>query len=251
VCEPGDTYDEGTGLCTASFLGAGPVDMGLYRNYIDWALTRTITTATLLTAGRGFLGLNQNLSGTHHIIHRLNLPFDTSPLPDGAVLDSATLHLKYDVFGSPYSNTHPGSADQLVLVQTSDPQPTVREESDYGVFLPVDSPPEGAPRVDVSDTYVPGAPIPFPLNATGLSWIDDTGFTLLGLRTGWDVDDVYLPLPDEVDFNVNIVPPDSPISGPRLEVTYQPLPEPGVPGGIGSGVALLGWLRRRTRGSRA
>jgi hypothetical protein len=245
VCAPGDHYDEGANLCTASFPGAGPADMGLYSNWIDWSQLRTIPTAKLLTVSRGYLGINQNFSGTSSVLFRLNLPFDTSALPDGASIESATLHLAEDAFNDPYNNDHPSSADQLILVQTQDPQPTVREKSDFGAFLPIDNPPEGAPRIDVSDTYVPGITYDFPLNATGMSWIDDQGFTLLGLRTGWDVDDVYVAPPDVLDFNISFVPTDSPVSGPRLDVTYHPLPEPGAAAGIVSGALLLGWLRRR------
>lgn len=248
LCAPGDVYDEPAGLCTATFLGAGPIDMGLVRNSSTFDLARTTTVATLLTLGGGFLGTNQNFDQTgRSIIWRLNIPFDTQGLPDGATIDSATLRMKYDVFGDPYSNTHPESADDLVLVQTSDPAPTVREESDYGVFLPVDAPPEGAPRIDVSDTYVTNGDVEFPLNATGLSWIDDQGYTLLGMRTGWDVDDVEVAPGEELDFNVNFVPPNSPISGPRLEVVYQPAPEPGAAAALATGIGLLIGLGRRRR----
>ena len=248
VCAPGDVFDEGTGLCTATFLGAGPRDMSLYRNASTFDFARTLTTATLLTAGRGNLGTNQNFSGTtRSIISRLNIPFDTQALPDGAVITSATLRMKYNLFGDPYSNTHPESADDLVLVQTSDPDPTTRERSDYGVFLPVDDPPEGAPRIDVSETYVPNGDVDFPLNATGLGWIDDAGYTLLGIRTGWDVDDVEVAAGEELDFGVNFVSTDSPVSGPRLEVTYQPVPEPTTGIALAFGVGLLARLRRGGR----
>ena len=250
VCAPGDVFDEGTGLCTATFLGAGPVDMSLYRNASTFGFARTLTSATLLTAGGGNLGTNQNFSGTiRHIISRLNIPFDTSALPDGAVIDSATLRMKYDLFGDPYSNTHPDSSDDLVLVQTNDPDPLTRELSDYGVFVPVDSPPEGAPRIDAGDTYAPNGDVDFPLNATGLSWIDDQGFTLLGLRTGWDVDDVEVPAGEELDFGVNFVSTNSPISGPRLEVVYNPVPEPSAALALACGASLLTWLSRRRRRS--
>ena len=195
------------------------------------------------------MATNQNFSGTtRSIISRLNIPFDTRALPDGAVIESATLRMKYSLFGDPYSNTHPESADDLVLVQTSDPDPTTRAESDYGVFLPVDAPPEGAPRIDVSETYVSNGDVDFPLNATGVSWIDDEGYTLLGLRTGWDVDDVEVPAGEELDFGVNFVSVDSPISGPRLEVVYQPVPEPGLLSLMAGGVSLLGVLGRRSSG---
>lgn len=246
VCAPGDEYDEGTGLCTATFLGAGPVDMSLYRNASTFDFARTLTSATLLTSSRGSLGANQNFQGTgRSIISRLNMPFDTQALPDGAVIESATLRMKYSVFGDPYSNTHPESADDLVLVRTNDPDPTTRELSDYGIFVPVDSPAEGAPRIDVSETWTPNGEVEFVLNATGLSWIDDASYSRLGIRTGWDIDDVEVAPGEELDFGVTFVSVDSPVSGPRLEVVYQPVPEPGAGVALASGVALLAWLRRR------
>ena len=251
VCAPGDDFDESTGLCTATFLGAGPVDLSLYRNASTFDFARTLTSATLLNASRGNLGTNQNFSGTtRSIISRLNIPFDTRALPDGAVIESATLRMKYSLFGDPYSNTHPESADDLVLVQTSDPDPTTRAESDYGVFLPVNAPPEGAPRIDVSETYVSNGDVDFPLNATGVSWIDDEGYTLLGLRTGWDVDDVEVPAGEELDFGVNFVSVDSPISGPRLEIVYQPVPEPGFALLVAAGVGFVGVFGRSRHRSR-
>ena len=246
VCAPGDVFDMATGLCTATFAGAGPVDMSLYRNASSFDVARTLTTATLLTSSMGSLGTNQNFSGTNRsIIARLNMPFDTAALPDGALIDSATLRLKYNLFGDPYSNTHPESADDLILVHTNDPDPTTRELSDYGIFVPVDNPPEGAPRIDVSETYVPNGDVEFPLNTTGLSWIDDEGYTLLGMRTGWDVDDVEVPAAEELNFGVNFVSTNSPISGPRLEVAYHPVPEPSAGLALASGSILLMWLRRR------
>ena len=249
LCAPGDVYDDATGFCTATFGGAGPVDMGLFRNASTLDFARTLTTATLLNASRGSLGINQNFSGTtRKIIFRLNIPFDTQALPDGATIESATLRMKYDLFGDPYSNSHPESADDLILVQTNDPDPTTRELSDYGVFVPVDLPPEGAPRIDVSETYVPNGDVDFALNATGLSWIDDQGYTRLGIRAGWDVDNVEVPPGEELDFGVNFVSVDSPISGPRLEVVYRPVPEPGFLSLTAGGVWMLARLARRRRG---
>ena len=84
-------------------------------------------------------------------------------------------------------------------------------------------------------------------NMTGQSIREqlDEGYTLLGIRTGWDVDDVEVPAGEELDFGVNFVSNDSPISGPRLEVVYEPVPEPGTGIALASGVLLLTWLRGR------
>jgi len=243
-CLSGDRFDEGTQLCTASLPSVGPRDMSVYKNGNDLASARSASFATLLTASRGFLANVQNFSGTTRaIIHRLQIPFDTSVLPDGATIESATLRMKLDEYPD-IGNTHPGLADQLVLVQTNDPDPLLREESDFGTFVPLDFPDEGAPRVDIGDALVDYQEFAMPLNATGLSWIDDTGYTLLGLRLGFDVDDLAVG-PELQDLRIGIVPTSSPISGPRLEVQYHPLPEPGTALGLFAGGSLLGWLQRR------
>jgi hypothetical protein len=221
--------------------------MTYYRNSISLAFARSLTSATLLTLSRGSFGTFQNFSGTtNSIVTRLLLPFDTSALPDGAEIDSATLDLKLDLFWDPYVNSHPASADQLVLVQTFDPDPLTRSLADFGDFVPVDLPVEGAPRIDAGDSLSPGVPFAFELNAAGLSWIDDQGTTGLGVRTGFDVDDV--PIFGELqELRVAVVPNDSAIAGPRLTVRYAPLPEPARAVAAAVGALLLAGFGRRRR----
>jgi hypothetical protein len=249
VCEPGDRYDEAADLCVATLPSVGPRDMNVYKNAASLSDARNATAATLLTAGRGFLAVVQNFSGgTRSIVHRMQLPFDTSVLPDGAVIDSASLLLKLDEYPD-IGNTHPELADQLVLVRTNDPDPLVRTRSDFGSFVPVDLPDEGAPRIDIGDELVDRQAFSMPLDATGISWIDDAGYTLLGLRLAFDVDDVAVS-GELQDLRIGIVPTSSPIAGPRLEVRYQPVPEPGQLAGLLSGGALLVALARRRRSGR-
>ena len=248
LCEPNDDYDDATQLCTASLLSVGPRDMNVYRNAASLADARSSPSATLLTSGRGFLAVIQNFSGTDRsIVHRLQLPFDTSVLPDGATIESATLRLKLDEYPD-IGNTHPSLSDQLVLVQTNDSDPFVRSLSDFGSFVPVDAPPEGAARVDVGDDLVDYQSFSMSLNETGLSWIDDAGYTRLGLRMAFDVDDDVV-VGALQDLRVGIVPTSSPIAGPRLELEYQPVPEPGSLPGLLAGGALLQALARRSRTS--
>ncbi|MGH0030943.1 MAG: hypothetical protein ACQGVC_14210 [Myxococcota bacterium] len=248
-CVLGHDFDDQAYTCTAEFLSVGPADMGLYQNWDDWSAMRHFSNAKLLTESRGFFGAHQHSPNIddRDILWRMMLPFDTVAVPEGVPILGAKLHMTIDTFGSPDNNSHPDGADQLVLVQTNDPNPTVREKSDYGTFLPVDAPPEGAPRIDVSDTVLPQGEFTFELNATGLSWIDTTWWTKLGMRTAWDVDEVEVPANEYLNMNFDVVTPESPIQGPRLEVTYFPLPEPGVGLGLLAGAGLLGRLARRRR----
>ena len=248
VCEPGHDFDLATGLCSASLLAVGEDSMGYFRNGSDLDQARNATFATLLVNSRGSLSTFQLQTTTGRtIIYRMLTPFDTSSLPDGATIDSATLDLKLDLFWDPLVNSRPDLGDQIVLVQQNDPEPLVRAREDFGRFDPVDSPVEGAPRVDVGDSLTDGDRFAFDLNAAGLSWIDDTGYTLLGLRTGYDVDDVEV-LTEDVQFRAPIVPNDSGTAGPRLTVRYAPVPEPGV--GMGlliGGIGLAAWTGTRRR----
>ena len=245
-CSVGDEFDPNAQLCVARFLAIGPSDMTYYRNSVSLAFARSITSATLLTRSRGSFGTFQNPSGTtNSIVTRLLLPFDTSALPDGAQIASATLDLKLDLFWDPHVNSHPDSADQLVLVETFDPDPLTRSLADFGAFVPVDLPVEGAPRIDAGDSLSAGVPFAFELNAAGLSWIDDQGTTGLGVRTGFDVDDVPI-FGEYQQLRVPVVPNDSAIAGPRLTVRYAPLPEPGIAIAVAVGALVLGALGRRS-----
>ncbi len=245
-CGPGDSYDAVSQLCTASILSAGPVHMSVYRNAPGFTAARESTSATLLTNSRGGMSITQNFAGGRTILHRSLIPFDTSSLPDGVSLVSASLELNHDLFWDPLVDTHPDLGDQLVLVQTFDSNPFVREASDYGAFTPLDSPVEGAPRFDIGDSVVAGGPISFPLNAAGLSWIDDAGTTRLGLRWGYDVDDVEISV-GAVTAAISIVPRDAPDLGPRLDITYVPLPEPEIGMSILIGTGVLTSFARRRR----
>lgn len=55
----------------------------------------------------------------------------------------------------------------------------------------LDNPTEGATRVTFATMISQGSNsyVDFPLNATGISWINKTGVTCLGARTSWDMDD--------------------------------------------------------------
>ncbi|MEZ4354808.1 MAG: hypothetical protein R3F16_14285 [Myxococcota bacterium] len=249
-CGPGHVFDETSDTCTASLPGSGPVHMTVYRNAPTWSTARTSTIATTLTEARGAIIVAQNVGAQlRSIIHRMMLPFDTSSLPDGSTIVSAEIQLTNDQYWEPPRNSHPDLGDQLVLVQTTDANPSIRETTDFGSFTPVDAPAEGAPRIDVSDDITPGASISFPLNATGISWIDDEGVSTFGIRWGFDVDDIEVP-GELVDVTTSIVPPDSPYLGPRLLVNYQAAPEPGFGLGVWVGGLVIG-LRSGTRNQRA
>ena len=87
--------------------------------------------------------------------------------------------------------------------------------------------------------------VAFDLNASGFSWIDPTGMTFLGLRGGYDVDDVMIPGEESI-LIVSFRNEASPSTGPKLTVRYVPVPEPGATTGLLAGAALLAGLRLRS-----
>lgn len=111
------------------------------------------------------------------------LLFDTSSIPDGDTITSASLWLKPSNVES-----DPNGSYALAVVQSSPASDTDIMTADFDQCGSLNSPDEGATRVahaDFSlDTYKE-----IPLNATGLSWISKTGITKLGIREGYyDID---------------------------------------------------------------
>jgi len=117
-------------------------------------------------------------------ISRISLPFDTSSIPNNALIQSAELEIKQNpIFGI---NTHPNSDDFITLVPTTMENPPFLSENDFDQFGSIDNPIELANRVDISeidaDKY-----ILFFLNAQGLANINKTNYTGFGIRGGYDL----------------------------------------------------------------
>lgn len=140
-----------------------------------WATVRGSTTGTASAAGansgsdapRAIL-----FAGTYYI-GRSFLPFNTSSLPDTDTISSATFSLYFNSFAGTV-------ADTLEVVQTSQASPTALASGDYNNLA-----------------FTSGGSITYPtatagykaitLNATGLTWINKTGWTYLGAISGYDL----------------------------------------------------------------
>jgi hypothetical protein len=233
-CAAGDAFDDVAQACTASIL-SDPTDGNLWRNRPSWTECRESPVASGSHTDSQIFLLNRRRTDDFSWIYRDSLPFDTSRLPAGQPILAGGLTLKVLGF-PPIVNTHPALADQLVLVQTTFASPPGFVLEDFDRFGALDSPIEGAPRVDIGDSIVADAEVGFDLNVAGLSWIDPDGWTLLGLRGGYDVDDVILP-GEESQINLSFRSSESPLFGPRLTVTYGSLALP--PGGAAGAVEGL------------
>ena len=225
-------------------LPLDPAVRALWRNAETWTEVRNqIYAKDALDHYASFRLLNHQ-TFDRSWIYRTTLPFDTSSLPDSAPLVSASLQLRVLTGLYLFENSHPASADQLVLVEPSLANPPVAELIDFSTFASLDDPTEGAPRIDIGDVQdASDFDIQFDLNPTGLGWIDPTGTTIFGLRGGYDVDDVTVPGEEPV-LLLTFRSEASPTTGPKLSVRYQPVPEPGLAPGLLAGIVLLMQLRR-------
>jgi hypothetical protein len=142
-----------------------------------WSTCRNATdglTVSNSSASEYVVADNGGISNAYRV-WRLFLPFDTSALPDDATITDAVLSV-CDASSSQGTDAH-------ALVQTSQASGTALSTADFDAIGTT----EGATRVTA---FTAGAYHDWTLNATGLTWISKTGFTLLGLRAVNDIDNV-------------------------------------------------------------
>ncbi len=124
-------------------------------------------------------------------ISRVFLPFNTSSIPAGANVTSASLGV-YATTTTSYPND---AYDYVTVVRTSQATHTTLADADYDNIGTTEGIAAGN-RKEIS-TISLGSYVTFPLNATGISWIAKAGtasvcsatagITCLGLRDGHDV----------------------------------------------------------------
>lgn len=145
----------------------------------NWTTVRSATTAssteTTETEAWIFAG---DFASPDYIISWQSLPFDTSAIPDTDTISSATLLIRQ--IGSA------GEGNRSIgLIQSTQASPTAVATTDYDERGGLSSVSEGATRVTMNTINTDWT---FTLNATGLGWISKTGYTQLGLRGGYDID---------------------------------------------------------------
>lgn len=155
----------------------------------------------------------QESGGSYYIIRGF-LPFDTSDLPADASISSAVLR----VYVNSKSSGDNDGDDWINVVQTSQASPTSIGTADFDQCGAINNPTEGATRADISSLDIPtGDWLEMSLNATGISWISTSGYTLLGLREGHDC--VDSPIANSTNNNINI-DFNGGTNPPELVITY-------------------------------
>jgi len=148
--------------------------------------------------------LNAAYAGAAYYCDRNFFPIDTSALPDDAIISAADFVVVLD--------DQVGTAD-VGLIQTSQASPTALAVGDFDA-LTLNTPDEGATRLNFNITETKT----FTLNATGISWISKTSYTLLGLRQNHDIDNVTPT--ENNDKIIRMSEYADTASDPYLSVTY-------------------------------
>ena len=119
----------------------------------------------------GYLGMERDF-----------FPFDTSSLPDNAVVSSSTLNL----FVNNVINNFADGYNTINVYQGFEASPTQVVNSDISKCgNAITNPTKGSTDLSISSTTA-SSTISFSLNSTGLNWASTTGYTQLCIREGHD-----------------------------------------------------------------
>ncbi|PIS04710.1 MAG: hypothetical protein COT81_04980, partial [Candidatus Buchananbacteria bacterium CG10_big_fil_rev_8_21_14_0_10_42_9] len=168
---------------TTSVIYAGSGDGRSGGGESSWDAIHDATTKTV----DGTLQVATGLFDGNYQINRAYAPFDTSVIGVGREVTSAT----FSAFNAATGNGDNDGTDYITIVNPTPATNNALITDDYDQFGAVNNPTEGIDsvnRVDLSNITVEQYQ-DFPLNATGLSWIDITGWTNLGAREGHDAED--------------------------------------------------------------
>jgi len=223
ICGSGNIHNGGNS-CTAVFT-ADPEDSIVRAEGLDWDNVRKSETGFVFSSTATSFLFNihsdQDPANPVSTITRASVPFDTSSLPDTAIIDSAELTFKKSRL---FVNTHPDSNDFITVVPTTLKNLPFLTAEDFDQFSSVENPVELANRVDISHEYELSSVgyIIFTLNSQGLVNINKTGYTGFGLRVGYDL----YTTPNNAEYTdlmFRLKSGNAPSSDkPRLKVNYFP-----------------------------
>lgn len=202
-------------------------DGRIYSSAGDWATVRAESSGTVDAAVT-----KSALAGWYDTSGRISrgfLFFNTSSIPDDAIITSATLYLY------PWIN-YSGDAQDLVVTQgTTSTYP--HDPLDIGDYSASNYSGDGG-RIS-STSWTTGDYETLSLNSTGLSWINISGGTKLVFRSSMDIDNSESVANSE--FVIYMSEQDGTDKDPYLSVTYTTFPSVTTDSAsdIGSGVATL------------
>ena len=189
----------------------------------NWLITHNSLSGS--TGDNDYLGPNiytrvaETGNNDDYLIYRSFLPFDTSSIPTGSSIVSASL----SIYVSAKTNTDNDATDYINVVNTTQVSTNSLTEEDYDQCGDVSSPGTGATSIDIGSIATSDYNA-FTLNSTGLSWVKNcsvaSGFTCLGLREGHDIEDSQLTFTKENSITYYSSEQTGTSQDPFLEVTY-------------------------------
>lgn len=166
VAFAGESYITGTGDGMITSAGT------------TYSTVRGATSGTAYNGNTELTVARNEKGATNYNIHRAFFPFYMN---HSFTITSASLHIynvvKSDSTGNGY----------IVLVQTTNADENTLVNGDFDLCGTTNTPTEGANRVDIT-SISDNSYFEIPLNSTGLSWLNKTGYTKLGVRISGDVD---------------------------------------------------------------
>lgn len=220
-------YPVRTDTTTSYYAGAGDGNVyynvtGAQPSQATWDTAHDATTGTNVSYVLAYADSTIWMRGADDstIIYRAFFPIDTSGLGASATISAAVLKLYGNAIQDDYNGD---SYDYVALVQTDQPDPTLLTTADYNNCGATDNPTKGSANFDITGFSLV-AYNDFTLNATGLTWISKTGYTMLGLREGHDIQDIFPGDPGETGLKSQAEPKTSEATDtatdPYLSITY-------------------------------
>ncbi|MFZ1987607.1 MAG: LamG-like jellyroll fold domain-containing protein [Minisyncoccia bacterium] len=164
-------------------LGDGIIRTAPYPG--SWATQHAATsgTETNYNAFSSQVGVGAYDSPNGYLyITRAFLPFDTSYLPDNAIIGTSTLYIRATSTQNQYADAY----SYITVYQSSQHSPTALTDDDIDTCGNTETnPTKGSSDVNVS-SFATSSHTGLALNSTGKGWISKTGYTKLCLREGHD-----------------------------------------------------------------
>ncbi len=221
TCDVGDDYDSMAGECIKELL-SDPDDWRLQiSSTTGWDTVHDAACASLPGPSPSpFIGVRNvyNDQNGFSEIYRASVPFDTSALV-GKTVTGAALEL------TPYEIQSFGLGGYYIVVTDvvlSQETPPMLQDCDYGQFNTM----ELSNQVPIG-SVTSLTPVEFDITTDGLNAIDQSGWTTIGLRGSWDVQDTFAGNSGPVgtaSVNIGAVrfysSEDGPALSPKLLVRY-------------------------------
>ena len=180
----------------------------------------------------------RNTSGQNFNITRAFILWDTSSIPDGNTIDSATASLWF----TSTSDTNGGDTEAYITIigLTSPATDTALVDDDYDQCGSVDNPTKMTGDQDIGGITT-GQYTDYTVNSTGLSNISQTSRTRWGARVGYDIEDVSITV-DSTDDHEAGTASSADETGtsqdPKLNVVHSTphIRSPGMSGGSGPAI---------------